>query len=133
MAGLPHRTGLVSDFCSSAPRFASGFLSTPHRCDAVAPCSSQGQAFGYRFRSLRPEEDFHLQVQCHAWHTMIGVGRTDWVRSPLPPNRTGGSPASGSPVDGSPARGLANLRIGVLQAKKPMVGKEDIGPPDMVG
>jgi hypothetical protein len=19
---------------------------------------------------LRPEEDFHLQVQCHAWHTM---------------------------------------------------------------
>ena len=28
-AGLPHRTGLVSAFCSSAPRFAAGFLSTP--------------------------------------------------------------------------------------------------------
>ena len=30
----------------------------------------------------------------------IGVGRTEWSRSPLPPNRTGGSPASGSPVGG---------------------------------
>ena len=30
----------------------------------------------------------------------IGVGRTDWVRSLLPPNRTCGFPASGSPVDG---------------------------------
>src|SRR5271157_4439639 len=30
----------------------------------------------------------------------IGVGRADWFRSPLPPNRTGGSPASGSPVGG---------------------------------
>ena len=30
----------------------------------------------------------------------IGVGRTNWLRSPLPPNRTGGSPASGSPVGG---------------------------------
>ncbi len=34
------------------------------------PLPAQGQAFGYRFRSLRPEEDFHLQVQCHAWHTI---------------------------------------------------------------
>jgi hypothetical protein len=31
---------------------------------------------------------------------LIGVGRTEWSRSPLPPNRTGGSPASGSPVGG---------------------------------
>ncbi|MGO9019362.1 MAG: hypothetical protein ACLQVJ_13540, partial [Syntrophobacteraceae bacterium] len=30
----------------------------------------------------------------------IGVGTTHWIASPLPPNRTGGSPASGSPVDG---------------------------------
>ena len=28
---------------------------------------------------------------------MIGVGR-EWLALPLPPNRTGGSPASGSPV-----------------------------------
>src|SRR5215472_12382492 len=62
----------------------------------------------------------------------IGVGRTDWVRSPLPPNRTGGSPASSSPVDGSPARGLTDLSIGVVQGEKPMFGKEGIGPPDIV-
>src|SRR5260370_38673245 len=31
---------------------------------------------------------------------LIGVGRADWIRLPLPPNRTCGSPASGSPVDG---------------------------------
>jgi hypothetical protein len=30
----------------------------------------------------------------------IGVGKADWFRPPLPPNRTGGFPASGSPVSG---------------------------------
>ena len=30
----------------------------------------------------------------------IGVGTVHWLAPPLPPNRTGGSPASGSPVDG---------------------------------
>ena len=30
----------------------------------------------------------------------IGVGKADWIRPPLPPNRTGGSPASGFPVSG---------------------------------
>ena len=30
----------------------------------------------------------------------IGVGKAHWLEPPLPPNRTGGSPASGSPVDG---------------------------------
>jgi len=30
----------------------------------------------------------------------IGVARVDWFRLPLPPNRTGGSPASGFPVGG---------------------------------
>ena len=32
------------------------------------------------------------------------------VSLPLPPNRTGGSPASGSPVSGSPQRGLMRVR-----------------------
>ena len=36
VAGSPHHTGLVSGFCSSAPSFAAGFLSTPPRDDAVA-------------------------------------------------------------------------------------------------
>ena len=35
-ARLPRHTGLVSGFCSSAPSFASGFLPTPPRGDAVA-------------------------------------------------------------------------------------------------
>ena len=30
----------------------------------------------------------------------IGVGKVHWFEPPLPPNRTGGSPASGSPVGG---------------------------------
>jgi hypothetical protein len=38
---------------------------------------------------------------------MIGIGRSG-CPSPLPPNRTGGSPASGSPVGGSPPRGLTD-------------------------
>src|SRR5690242_16838498 len=63
---------------------------------------------------------------------MIGVGSRDWVRDPLPPNRTGGSPASGSPVDGSPARGLADQVMGVLQVEQPVIGKEGNGPADVV-
>ena len=34
------------------------------------------------------------------FRAFIGVGRTGWSRSLLPPNRTGGFPASGSPVGG---------------------------------
>jgi len=34
----------------------------------------------------------------------IGVGKAGWSRPPLPPNRTGGSPASGFPVDGPSSR-----------------------------
>lgn len=51
-AELPSRTGLVSGFCSSSPTFASGFLPTLPRDDAVA--------FGYQFPPSGPGEDFHL-------------------------------------------------------------------------
>src|SRR5213593_571175 len=54
------------------------------------------------------------------------------VSFPLPPNRTGGSPASGSPVGGSPARGLTTLRAGGRQRKQPLRSKERIGPMDVV-
>ena len=57
---------------------------------------------------------------------MIGVGSVDWVRHPLPPNRTCGSPASGSPVDGLPASGLAGKDMGLAQVEKPVFGKERI-------
>ena len=32
----------------------------------------------------------------------IGVGRTDYIQFPLPPNRTGSSPVYGSPFRGVP-------------------------------
>src|ERR1700733_147267 len=61
MAGLPHRAGLLSGFCSSAPGLTSGFLPTPPRGDAVA--------FGLRFPSPGLAEGLHLLHQSHAWHT----------------------------------------------------------------
>ena len=64
---------------SSPPRIAATQL---------PPCSSQGQAFGYRFRSLRPEEDFHLQVLCHAWHTVDPGLRRDDEAADAPQNLT---------------------------------------------
>jgi hypothetical protein len=70
----------------------------------------------------RPPDELDLRyegVKRHVPHpagsiSLIGVGRTDWLRSLPPPNRAGGSPAHGSPVDGltservdGPGRGLA--------------------------
>src|SRR6266581_3126768 len=62
----------------------------------------------------------------------IGVGRGDWIRLPLPPNRTGGSPTSGSPVGGSPSRGLTQQRLGGSKREQPLRGKESIGPAPMI-
>src|SRR5262245_39433405 len=44
----------------------------------------------------------------------IGVGRTDWFRLPLPPNRIGGSPASGSPVGGFTSERIDKLAHGQM-------------------
>ena len=63
---------------------------------------------------------------------MIGVGSGDWVRHPLPPNRTCGSPASGSPVDGFTCKRTGGRGHGLVQAEEPVFGKEGIGPPDVV-
>src|SRR5947208_11266558 len=54
------------------------------------------------------------------------------VSFPLPPNRTGGSPASGSPVGGSPPRGLTQRRLGLCKREQPLRGKESIGPALMI-
>src|SRR5512139_724942 len=59
---------------------------------------------------------------------MIGVGRAEWLRLPLPPNRTGGSPASGSPVSGSPVTGLTSYRMCRYKREQPVLAKECIGP-----
>src|SRR5204863_9432973 len=63
--------------------------------------------------------------------TAVGVGRAALLL-PLPPNRTGGFPASGFPVSGVSAR----LHIGtraVFQTKQPLPRKPSVGPPSAVG
>src|SRR5438034_10388378 len=54
------------------------------------------------------------------------------ISFPLPPNRTGGFPASGSPVSGSPPRGLTQRRLGLCKREQPLRGKESIGPALMI-
>src|SRR4030042_1440404 len=62
----------------------------------------------------------------------IGVGTSHWIVTPLPPNRTGGSPASGSPVGGSPTRGPEQGFMGSYKAEKPMLPKELVRPALMI-
>src|SRR3989449_2636512 len=54
------------------------------------------------------------------------------VSFPLPPNRTGGSPASGSPVGGSPRQGLTGLNMGSYKSEQPLLSKERIRPAMMI-
>src|SRR5215813_2129089 len=58
----------------------------------------------------------HISETCALFgkRTLIGVGGTDWLQSPLPPNRTGGSPASGSPVSS-----FTSLRVDPLTQRRP--------------
>jgi len=60
----------------------------------------------------------------------IGIGRSG-CPSPLPPNRTGGSPASGFPVGGSPPRGWADRdRSSAERSHRPSQGhREGLAPP----
>src|SRR5207302_9601869 len=51
---------------------------------------------------------------------------------PLPPNRTGGFPASGFPVSGVSARLTIGTRA-VFQTKQPSRRKPSVGPPSAVG
>src|SRR3984893_12959895 len=74
MAGSPRSQRLVRASRSSVQGFASGFLPTPPRDDAVA--SGSGLA------SPPPLEDFHLQALAHAGRTMSGGRRS------LPPVKT---------------------------------------------
>src|SRR5438874_8359986 len=61
----------------------------------------------------------------------IGVGRAA-LPLPLPPNRTGGFPASGFPVSGVSARLTIGTRA-VFQTKQPLRRKPPVGPPSAVG
>src|ERR1017187_5064175 len=62
---------------------------------------------------------------------MIGVGMAG-LAPPLPPNRTGGFPASGSPVSGFSARLTISTRA-LFQTKQPLRRKPSVGPPSAVG
>src|SRR5947207_11378641 len=62
---------------------------------------------------------------------MIGVGRAALLL-PLPPNRTGGFPASGFPVSGVSARLTISARA-VFQTKQPSRREPSVGPPSAVG
>jgi hypothetical protein len=53
-------------------------------------------------------DDFQLQNRQECFADRGRERRLDSL--PLPPNRTGGSPASGSPVSGSPRRGLMRVQ-----------------------
>src|SRR5712671_6147824 len=57
------------------------------------------------------------------FNVRIGVGSIDWFRSPLPPNRTCGSPASGSPVGGLTREGTDGPRTWrLVQAQRLPLG-----------
>src|SRR5665213_480683 len=57
----------------------------------------------------------------------IGVGKADWFRLPLPPNRTGGFPASGFPVSGPSSWKNQVVAVGGL----PSFGQEHFGACDL--
>jgi len=66
--------------------------------------------------AVRPDRPACADASCDATvreTEPIGVGRDDWFRLPLPPNRTGGSPASGSPVGGLTHEGTGRREHGL--------------------
>src|SRR3984893_19444300 len=74
MAGSPRSQRLVRASRSSVQGFASGFLPTPPRDDAVA--SGSGLA------SPPPLEDFHLQALAHAGRTTTSNAARSSYRTP---------------------------------------------------
>ena len=58
----------------------------------------------------------------------IGVGTVHWFAPPLPPNRTGGSPASGSPVGGF-HQDTYHKKTGVPHAVTPVLVRWTDSPP----
>ena len=58
----------------------------------------------------------------------IGVGKTHWIGSPLPPNRTGGSPAYGSPVGGLTSKRIDGASMGRGQVQQPLLEGSGIAP-----
>ena len=109
MAGLPHCADLVSDSCSSGPSFAISFLQIPPH--GGHPC------LGWRFRSSRPAEDFHLQDAQHAWHTRISQLLFGFAlcRFHLSFGLVKGGRAQGSSTAISHAAVVLEVKLGVLK------------------
>lgn len=61
VADLPSAFSLRCSSCTSGPGFASGFLQTPPRDDALA--------LGYRVILTFPLRDFHPLAAAHVGHT----------------------------------------------------------------
>ena len=58
----------------------------------------------------------------------IGVGKAHWFEPPLPPNRTGGSPAYGSPVGGFTSKRIDETSRGHGQVQQPRLGGQGSDP-----
>lgn len=67
--------------------------------------------FHYRTSDLDPDGDFHPDTLCAL--TVAHRGRDGGLAPPLPPNRTGGFPASGFPVSDFPL-GIEAIELEVL-------------------
>ena len=63
---------------------------------------------------------------------LIGVGKRHWLAAPLPPNRTGRSPAAGSPVGGFPQRGLTYLAGAAFRLYSSACSAKGLGPATLV-
>src|SRR5437016_13348657 len=63
---------------------------------------------------------------------LVDRGRDGGLMPPLPPNRTGGFPASGFPVSGVSARLTIGVRA-VFQTKQPSRRKPSVRPSSAVG
>src|SRR3989339_1565730 len=109
-------------------RYRGGFGGRSHTGQGVSR-SRRDREIGRRLvcctgeiSKLRPLNFSAYPLRCHSRAdgnpvfstTSIGVGTTHWIASPLPPNRTGGFPASGSPVGG-----FTSLRTGVISYGRP--------------
>src|ERR1017187_1388058 len=108
------------DFC-----FVNNGMDTHHHKGDVA-ASTISPAIAFLFTRLRIGVFHRRKAQ-----GMIGVGMAG-LAPPLPPNRTGGFPASGSPVSGFSARLTISTRV-LFQTKQPLRRKPSVGPPSAVG
>jgi len=96
-------------------------LRYPYRCD----CAQAGEA------NPAQMQQSVIRVASHIFPTLLARvtdrGRDEGLTSPLPPNWTGGFPASSFPVSGVSAR-LTISTSAVFQTKQPLCRKTSVRP-----